>query len=107
MATNEKEVPVFLKPIADADPELYSVVADTLGLVHGDGALELKYKLMLSMVADAIRNHPGGALACAREARAAGATSTQLAEAMRVVFAAGGLPMSLENIDIYREILEG
>lgn len=101
-----KEVPVFLKPIADADEKLYALVDETLGMVHAEGALETKYKLLISMVADAICNHPSGAVACAKEALAAGATKEQVMEALRVVYAAGGLPMVLENIAVYQAIAE-
>lgn len=102
----KKEVPFFLKPIADADEKLYALVDDTMGLVHCEGALEPKYKHLISMVADAICNHPGGAAACAREAIAAGATKEQAIEAMRIVYSAGGLPMVLENLDVYKAIEE-
>ena len=99
-----KQVPVFLKPIADSDEKLYSLVDQTLTLVHESGALETKYKLLISMVADAICNHPSGAVACAKEAIEAGATKEQVLEALRVVYAAGGLPMVLENISVYQTI---
>ena len=47
----------------------------------------------------------GGAVACAHEAMAAGATKEQVMEAMRIVFSAGGMPMVVENMDVYRSIL--
>lgn len=96
-----KEVPFFLKSVADADEALYELVDMTLDLVHQDGALEAKYKYLLSMVADALCNHPNGAVACARDAMAAGATREQVVEAMRIVFSAGGLPLVLENAGVY------
>lgn len=69
-----KEVPVFLKPLAEADEKLYAIVDETLGLVHCEGALEPKYKHLMSMVADAMCHHTSGAVACMREAIEAGAT---------------------------------
>jgi len=100
------QIPEFLKPIYDSDAELYRMIEDTLGFVHSDGgALEKKYKHLISMVADALCNHPGGAVACAREAIEAGATKEQVKEAMRIVFSAGGLPMLIENMDVYRQIM--
>ena len=101
-----KEVPFFLKPIADADEKLYALVDETLKLVHSEGALEPKYKYLISMVADALCNHPGGAAACAKEAIEAGATKEQAIEALRIVCSAGGLPMLLENIAVYKAIAE-
>lgn len=101
-----KEVPLFLKPIADADEKLYALVDETLNLVHSEGALELKYKYLISMVADALCNHPSGAAVCAKEAIEAGITKEQAIEALRVVYSAGGLPTVLENIAVYKAIAE-
>ncbi len=101
-----KEVPFFLKPLANADEKLYSLVDETLELVHSEGALEPKYKFLISMVADALCNHAGGAAACAKEAIEAGATKEQAIEALRVVYSAGGLPMVIENLSVYKAIEE-
>ncbi|MDR1899001.1 MAG: TIM barrel protein [Treponema sp.] len=99
-------VPPFLRALAAGDRTLYEAVAAVQDIVHAEeGALEKKYRLLLSMTADALQNHPAGALACAREALAAGATRAQIAEAMRVVYAAGGLPMVVENIAVYQELI--
>ena len=99
-----KEVPVFLKPLAESDEKLYAIVDETLALVHCEGALEPKYQHLLSMVADAMCHHTRGAVACAREAIEAGATKEQAIEALRIVFSAAGLPMVIENLAVYRAI---
>jgi alkylhydroperoxidase/carboxymuconolactone decarboxylase family protein YurZ len=57
----------------------------------------------MSVVADALVLHPPGAAACAREALKAGAAKEEIAEAMRIVYAAGGLPPLLESAGVYRE----
>ncbi len=101
----QEEAPPYLRTLLGADPKLYENTRDALELVHGtEGALELKYRLLLSMVADALERHPEGAAACAREAIEAGATREQVAEAFRVVYTAGGLPAILENLEVYREV---
>ena len=97
-----KEVPVFLKPLAESDEKLYAIVDETLALVHCEGALEPKH--LMSMVADAMCHHTSGAVACAREAIEAGATKEQAIEALRIVFSAAGLPMVIENLAVYRAI---
>jgi|GEM_PF-396081 len=100
------DVAPYMKPVFEGDERLYQALQAVQELNHApEGALALKYRLLLSMVADALRNHPAGAVACAKEALAAGATREQAAEAMRVVYAAGGLPLLIENIDVYREVL--
>lgn len=99
-------VPPFLRPLAAGDPLLYDLIQKVQDSHHGSGgAIPLKYRLLLSAVADALVLHPAGAGACAREAAAAGATQEELREAMRVVYAAGGLPTLVESIDVYKEII--
>lgn len=100
---NNNQVPLFLKPIYDQDPELYSIIKQSLDLVHQDGALEKKYKYLISMVVDALRFHPSGVVACAKEAKEAGATDEQIMEAMRVAFVGGGLPCLLESVEVYKK----
>ena len=102
----EQEVAPFMVSLFKGDRELYRNSQEALELVHKEeGALELKYRLLLSMVADALTRHPAGAVACAREALEAGATEAEVKEAFRVVYTAGGLPSLIENFDVYREVL--
>lgn len=102
----EQEMPPYLIPLFRGDQELFENAKTALDLVHAEeGALELKYRLLLSMVADALMRHPAGAVACAREALEAGATKDEVTEAVRVIYTAGGLPSLIENFDLYREVL--
>jgi sugar phosphate isomerase/epimerase/alkylhydroperoxidase/carboxymuconolactone decarboxylase family protein YurZ len=99
-------VPPFLRPLAEGDPVLYDAVQRVQDIHHGQlGAIPLKYRLLLTVVADTLALHPSGSVACAKEALAAGATKEEIAEALRVVYAAGGLPPVLESIDIYKEVI--
>lgn len=97
--------PAFLKPIARGDPVLYDAIRRVQDIHHGDtGAIPKKYRLLLSVVADALALHPAGTVACARAALEAGAAKEEVLEALRVVYAAGGLPPLLESADVYREL---
>jgi alkylhydroperoxidase/carboxymuconolactone decarboxylase family protein YurZ len=85
---------------------LYDAVQRVQDIHHGErGVIPLKYRLLLSVAADALALHPSGAVACAKEALAAGATKEEIAEVLRIVYAAGGLPPVLESIDIYKEVI--
>lgn len=102
----EQEMPPYLIPLFRGDQKLFENATNALDLVHAEeGALELKYRLLLSMVADALMRHPAGAVACAKEALAAGATKEEVTDAVRVIYTAGGLPSLIENFDLYREVL--
>lgn len=96
----------YMIPLLKSDRELFENATKALELVHSkEGALDLKYRLLLSMVADALTRHPAGAIACGREALEAGATKEQVVEAIRVIYTAGGLPSLIENFDLYREVI--
>lgn len=102
----EQDALPYMIPLLQADKDLFENATKALELVHGEnGALELKYRLLLSMVADALTRHPAGAIACGREAIEAGATKEQVVEAIRVIYTAGGLPSLIENFDLYREVI--
>lgn len=102
----EQDALPYMIPLLKSDRELFENATKALELVHGeDGALDLKYRLLLSMVADALTRHPAGAIACGKEALEAGATKEQVVEAIRVIYTAGGLPSLIENFDLYREVI--
>lgn len=102
----EQEIAPYLIPLFRGDPLLYENAQAALNIVHDkEGALELKYRLLLSMVADALTRHPAGAVACGREALEAGASKEEVMEAIRVIYTAGGLPSLIENFDLYREVI--
>jgi sugar phosphate isomerase/epimerase len=102
----EQNTPPYLIPLLKSDKKLYDNAKAALDIVHAnDGALDLKYRLLLSMVADALTRHPAGAVACGKEALEAGATKEEVIEAIRVIYTAGGLPSLIENFDLYREVI--
>ena len=73
-----------LKIFEDIDPELLKLVTETGEFALADGALPRKFKLLIAMALDAAHGAVGGVEALAREAMAAGATKTEIAEALRV-----------------------
>lgn len=73
-----------LKIYEDLDPKLLDLVNDTHDLALADGALPRKVKLLIAMVLDAVHGASEGVQSLAREALKAGATSEEIAEALRV-----------------------
>ncbi len=55
-----------------------------------DGAIPAKYKLLMGMVTDTIAAHPDGVRKLANDVRAAGATESEIAEAVEVGYLYGG-----------------
>lgn len=96
------EVPVYLKPLDEKDPEFAQRVMDLLRVAQGDGALPAKTKTLMSLLGDAILGHPEGVAAIARRAREQGASEAEIAETVRMAFLAGGLPALITGLRAFR-----
>jgi alkylhydroperoxidase/carboxymuconolactone decarboxylase family protein YurZ len=67
-----------------------------------NGALDAKTKTLMSLLGDAILNHPDGVAALAGRARQQGATEREIAETVRMAFMAGGLPALITALRAFR-----
>jgi alkylhydroperoxidase/carboxymuconolactone decarboxylase family protein YurZ len=67
-----------------------------------DGAIPAKYKILMTMIVDAITAHPDGVANIANRARAAGATEAEIDEAVEVAYLFGGTPALVTAINAYR-----
>ncbi len=57
-----------------------------------DGAIPAKYKILMTMIVDAILGHSEGCAAIANRARAGGASEAEINEAIEVAYLFGGTP---------------
>jgi len=57
-----------------------------------DGAIPAKYKILMTMIVDAITAHADGCFAIGNRARAAGASEAEINEAIEVAYLFGGTP---------------
>ena len=67
-----------------------------------DGAIPAKYKILMTMIVDAITAHADGVANIANRARAAGATEAEIDEAVEVAYLFGGTPALVTAINAYR-----
>ena len=67
-----------------------------------DGAIPAKYKLLMTMIVDALQSHPDGVANIATRARAAGASEAEIQEAVEVAYLFGGTPALLTAINAFR-----
>ena len=86
------EVPAFLKPLDERDPDFLRQVMELRAFTEADGALSCKVKSLMSLLADALLAHPEGVAAIADRARAEGASEQEIVETVRMAFMTGGLP---------------
>jgi alkylhydroperoxidase/carboxymuconolactone decarboxylase family protein YurZ len=97
-----KEVPVFLRPLAQSDPEFAQRVVDLMGFAQADGALDSKTKTLMSLLGDALLGHPEGVAAIAGRARQEGASEQEIAETVRMAFMSGGLPALVTGLRAFK-----
>jgi alkylhydroperoxidase/carboxymuconolactone decarboxylase family protein YurZ len=83
------QYPPFMQKAERSDPALFKVVADSHQLVMQPGALDAKTKLLIMVAVDAFAGS-AGVKGIAAAARAAGATDTEIAEALRVAYYVAG-----------------
>jgi alkylhydroperoxidase/carboxymuconolactone decarboxylase family protein YurZ len=67
-----------------------------------DGAIPAKYKILMTMIVDALLSHPDGVTNIANRARAAGATEAEINEAVEVAYLFGGTPALVTAVNAFR-----
>jgi alkylhydroperoxidase/carboxymuconolactone decarboxylase family protein YurZ len=71
-----------------------------------DGAIPAKYKVLMTMIVDAIMNHPEGVSNLANRARSNGATEDEIRESVQVAFLFGGTPALVTAVNAFRKPLD-
>ena len=104
MSEEEKNIPPFLMPLYQNDTTLYDLVAKGMQeCIPQEAAIPMKYRLLLSMVADGVLFHPEGVTAMADSARQAGATEAEINEAVRVIYLTGGMVALINSLGAYKK----
>ena len=90
MASNTP--PEWMRKIQHHNPEFADMFNNLNTKILRDGAIPAKYKILMTMIVDAIMAHSTGCAALANRARAAGASEAEINEAIEVAFLFGGTP---------------
>jgi alkylhydroperoxidase/carboxymuconolactone decarboxylase family protein YurZ len=84
--------PWFMECVEDHDPELAKLFAANREFAMQDGAIPAKYKVLMTLLSDAIQGHGDGVKAIAQRARGMGASEAEICETLRVAYDCGGTP---------------
>jgi len=87
--------------IGNNDPQFLAHVESVRGFVMQDGAIPAKYKILMTMVVDALLAHDTGVARIADRARAVGATEEEINEAVRIAYLYGGTPALVSALNAY------
>ncbi|MBI3328619.1 MAG: carboxymuconolactone decarboxylase family protein [Nitrospinae bacterium] len=95
-------VPEWIKTLQQRDPQFSEMVLAQREHVLKDGAIPAKYKLLMTMIVDALTTHADGVANIANRARAAGATEAEISEAVEVAYLFGGTPALVIAVNAFR-----
>jgi alkylhydroperoxidase/carboxymuconolactone decarboxylase family protein YurZ len=91
--------PKWMERLQQHNPEFASMYVSLDKRVMKDGAIPAKYKILMTMIVDAVMAHPEGCAALANRARAAGASEAEVNEAIEVAYLFGGTPALVTAIN--------
>jgi alkylhydroperoxidase/carboxymuconolactone decarboxylase family protein YurZ len=95
-------LPPWIQALQQRDPEFVSSYMAQRERILRDGAIPAKYKLLMTMLVDALQSHPDGVLAIANRARAAGASEAEIEETVEVTYLFGGTPALVTAMNAFR-----
>src|SRR6266513_1048207 len=85
-------LPPWIQALQQRDPQFAESYLAQRERILRDGAIPAKYKILMTMIVDAIQSHPDGVATIANRARAAGASDAEIQEAVEVAYLFGGTP---------------
>ena len=88
----QNRVPEWMTKLQQNNPQFAEMYIAQRDRIMKDGAIPAKYKILMTMIVDAIMAHPEGCAAIANQARAAGASEAEINEAIEVAYFFGGTP---------------
>jgi alkylhydroperoxidase/carboxymuconolactone decarboxylase family protein YurZ len=88
----ENTLPKWMTKLQQSNPQFADMYLAQSKVIMKDGAIPAKYKILMTMIVDAVMAHPEGCSAIADRARAAGASEAEINEAVEVAYLFGGTP---------------
>jgi len=95
-------LPPWITALQERDPEFVKSYMAQRDSILKDGAIPAKYKLLMTMIVDALLSHPDGVMNIANRARAAGASDAEVKEAVEVAYLFGGTPALVTAVNAFR-----
>ncbi len=88
----QNAIPKWIDKLQHSNPQFTEMYLAQSNRILKEGAIPAKYKILMTMIVDAIMAHPEGCSAIAKRARAAGASEAEINEAVEVAYLFGGTP---------------
>ena len=98
----QSTVPEWIQQLQQRDANFAETYLTQREAILKDGAIPAKYKILMTLIVDAITAHPDGCANIANRARAAGATEAEINEAVEVAYLFGGTPALVTAVNAFR-----
>ena len=95
-------LPPWIQELQQRDPKFVESYLSQREYVLKDGAIPAKYKILMTMIVDALLSHPDGVATIANRARGAGASEAEIQEAVEVAYLFGGTPALVTATNAFR-----
>ena len=95
-------LPPWIQTLRERDPQFVDSYMAQRERILRDGAIPAKYKILMTMIVDALLSHPDGVATIASRARAAGASDAEVLEAVEVAYLFGGTPALVTAVNAFR-----
>ena len=95
-------LPPWIQTLQQRDPEFVSSYMAQRDRILGEDAIPAKYKILMTMIVDALLSHPDGVANIANRARSAGASEAEIQEAVEVAYLFGGTPALVTAVNAFR-----
>jgi alkylhydroperoxidase/carboxymuconolactone decarboxylase family protein YurZ len=96
-------LPLWIQELQQRDPKFVESYMSQREYVLKDGAIPAKYKILMTMIVDALLSHPDGVANIASRARSAGASEAEIQEAVEVAYLFGGTPALVTAVNAFRK----
>src|SRR5262245_46119285 len=95
-------IPPWIQTLQQRDAQFAESYLAQRERILQDGAIPAKYKILMTMIVDAITAHADGVANIANRARAAGATEAEINETVEVAYLFGGTPALVTAVNAFR-----
>jgi len=96
-------LPPWIHELQQRDPKFVDSYLSQREYILKDGAIPARYKILMTMIVDALLSHPDGVATIANRARAAGASEAEIQEAVEVAYLFGGTPALVTAVNAFRK----
>ena len=94
--------PEWIAGLQQRAPEFVETYLAQRQRILADGAIPAKYKILMTMLVDALMAHPEGVATIGNRARAAGASEAEITETVEVAYLFGGTPALVTATTAFR-----